>query len=171
MRHSARLIEQILEIGKARGLSAGAIACQAGVTPASLSRARRTGRYNADTLERLLVAVDGEIAVRQRERPPSPALALAAGRLNAGRREFISELELRPLLTKFRRSALAERAYSHLVGVVEELSAEHVQDQLIAGDATLPALSRIALYVKGEGPTVDWIHEQLTPRKPLAEAS
>lgn len=171
MRHSAQLIEQILAMGKARDLSAAAIASRAGITPASLSRARHTGRYNADTLERLLAAVDAEIVVKCRVRPPNRALTLATSTLNAGRRESLSEAELRHLLTKFRPSALAKRAYSHLVGVVEELPAEQVQDLVIAGDAALPALMRIVRFVNGEGPTVDWIHEQLAPRKPLASAS
>ena len=164
MRHSIRLIEQIVAAAKARGLSASAIAHRAGITPASLSRVRRSGRFNADTLERLLAAVDGEIVVRVRQRTPTRALSLVARKLNAGRRESLSAAELRHLLTKFRPSALAERAYSHLVGVVEELPGEQLHDLVIAGDASLPALRRIALYVDGEGPTVDWIHAQLASR-------
>ena len=167
MRHSIRLIEQIIAVGKARGLPASAIAVRAGITPASLSRVRRSGRFNADTLERLLAAVDGEIVVRVRERPATSALSLVVRKLNAGRRESLSAAELRHLLTKFRPSALAKRAYSHLVGIVEELPGEQLHDLVIAGDASLPALGRIARYVDGEGPTVEWIHAQLAAPVPV----
>lgn len=160
MRRSLHLIEQLIEAGRRKGLRAGDIAVRAGISPTNLSRIRASGRYNADTLERLLAAVDADIRIVSRDRAPPAILSMVTTKLNAGRRERLSPEELLQLLTKFRRSKLAERAYSHLVGVVEELSVEQLHDLVIEGSATLPSLRRITAYVDGHGPTADWIHEQ-----------
>jgi hypothetical protein len=85
---------------------------------------------------------------------------MVAGKLNAGRRHQIPARELRRLLTKFRPSAAAKRAFSHLVGVIEEIPLDQLHDLVIEGSASLPALRRIADFVGGEGPTVEWINAQ-----------
>jgi len=163
MRKSEKLIEQLIAAGSENGFKAGDIAARAGISPASLSRIRKSGRFNADTLERLLSAVDCEISVTQRAKPQDQTLSAIVTKLNASRREHVSVGEMRNLLTNFRPSASAERAFSHLVGIVEELPLEQVHDLILQGTATLPALRRIAAYVDGQGPTVRWINEQLTP--------
>ncbi|MEQ9326996.1 MAG: hypothetical protein RJQ21_06845, partial [Rhodospirillales bacterium] len=156
MRRSLHIIEQLIEAGRRKGLRAGDIAVRAGISPANLSRIRASGRYNADTLERLLAAVDADIRIVSRDRVPPVILSLVTTKLNAGRRERISPEDLLQLLTKFRRSKLAERAYSHLVGVIEELSVEQLHDLVMEGSATLPSLRRITEYVDGHGPVADW---------------
>jgi len=162
MRLSSRLIADVIAAGERRGLTAADLAARAGIAPANLSRIRHSGRFSADTLERLLAAAGLEIAVRPRRRAPKAhTLSLVARKLNAGRRERLAAVELRRLLTRFRPSAAAERAFSHLVGVLEELPLAQVHDLVLTGDATLPALARIAAWVEAEGPTVDWIREQL----------
>ncbi len=168
MRISARIIEQVIEAGRERGLSAGDIAVRAGISPPNLSRIRKTGRFNADTLERLLAAIDGDIRVTVRPGKSIRTLPLICKKLNAGRREHLSPETLRHLLTRFRPSAKARRAFSHLVGIVEELPLEQVHDLVIEGDATLPSLKRIADYVEAEGPTAEWIDEQISTAIKLA---
>lgn len=168
MRKTAKLIENMIEMGKERGLKAGDIAAKAGISSASLSRIRNTGRFSADTLERLLAAVNGDIHVSHCNTPQRTDVSSVASRLNAGRREHISALELQNFLTKFQPSAKAERAFSHLVGIIEELPVEQVHDLIIQGAATLPSLRRIAKYVGGEGATVRWINEQSTSKHTLA---
>lgn len=163
MRRSVHLIEQLIDAGRREGLRAADIAVRAGISPANLSRIRASGRYNADTLERLLAAVNADIRIVSRDRRPPAILSMVTTKLNAGRRDRLSPEELLQLLTKFRRSKLSERAYSHLVGVVEELSVEQLHDLVMEGSATLPSLRRIAGYVDGRGPAVDWIHEQTEP--------
>lgn len=171
MRYSRKLVADIIDVGRSHGLSAGDIAVRAGIAPANLSRVRRTGHFNADTLERLLTAARAEVSVTARRGPKSRTLTMVARKLNAGRREHISADELRRLLLRFQPSATAERAFSHLVGVVEELPIEQVHDLVIENDASLPALKRIADYVEGEGPTVDWINEQIASGHELADAT
>jgi len=163
VRQSAQLIEQIIGLGRSSGLGAGDIAVRAGIAPNNLSRIRKSGRFNADTLERLLNAVDGTLTVAPASARRKSVVSAVAQKLNAGRREQISSDELRRLLTRFRRGALAERAYSHLVGVIEELPVEQAHDLILEGGATLPALKRVADYVDGQGPTADWINEQTSP--------
>ncbi|MGH6949152.1 MAG: helix-turn-helix domain-containing protein [Kiloniellales bacterium] len=170
MRLSARLIEQLIGSGKASGLSASDIAVKAGISPSNLSRIRRTGRFNADTLERLLAAVDVEVRFESRVRTRGRTLSLVASKLNAGRRENVTVDELRRLLTRFRSSATAQRAFSHLVGVIEELPLEQLHSLVVEGDATLPSLKRIADFVEGEGETAEWIDEQLAAGNALARA-
>ena len=165
MRQTARLIESIIAVGRERGQRAADIAVRAGIAPANLSRIRRSGVFNADTLERLLAASGAVLEVRpdhhvQGPGSPGPTLTMVAAKLNAGRREEVSPAELRRLLTRFRPSAASARAFSHLVGVIEELPLEQVHDLVRAGDATLPSLRRIADHVAGEGPTVAWLHDQ-----------
>ncbi|MFO1039187.1 MAG: hypothetical protein U1E45_20275 [Geminicoccaceae bacterium] len=160
MRRTARLIEDIIAVARRRGQRASDVAARAGIAPANLSRIRRSGVFNADTLERLLAAGGASIEVRPATEAAAPGetLALVTAKLNAGRREQLSSAELRRLLTRFRPSRAAERALSHLVGVLEELPLEQVHDLVLAGDATLPSLRRIARHVGAEGPTVDWLH-------------
>ena len=168
MRKSAKLIDGLVEAAKARGLSAGDLAMKAGLSPANLSRVRKTGRFNADTLERLLAAVDADIRITVTPKQTGHTLSMICKKLNAGRRNALSPDELGRLLTKFRRSRTSDRAYSHLVGVIEEIPLEQLHDLVIDGDATLSSLERIADYVDGEGPTVDWIHDQIAPAHKLA---
>ncbi len=162
MRKSTQLIEQVIEAGRRRGLSASDIAARAGILPANLSRGRKTGKYNADTLERLLAAVDGEIGVTIAAARPTRTLPMVCKKLNAGRRRQLAQETLRRLLTRFRPSQRASEAFSHLVGVMEELPLEQVHDLVIEGDATLPSLKRIAEFTQAEGPTANWIDEQIT---------
>ncbi len=162
MRRSARLIEQVIAAGRRRGLSASDIAAKAGILPANLSRVRKSGKYSADTLERLLAAVDGETRVIVVVAKPIRTLPIICKKLNAGRRAQLTPETLRRLLTRFRPSQQANRAFSHLVGVMEELPLEQVHDLVIQGDATLPSLKRIAEYTKAEGPTANWIDEQIS---------
>lgn len=168
MRISVRIIEQVIEAGRERGFSAGDIAVRAGISPPNLSRIRKSGRFNADTLERLLAAIDGDIRVTVRPGKSIRTLPMICKKLNAGRREHLSPETLRHLLTRFRPSAKARRAFSHLVGIIEELPLEQVHDLVIEGDATLPSLKRIADYVKAEGPTAEWIDEQISTAIKLA---
>ena len=162
MRKSTKLIEQVIEAGRRRGLSAGDIAAKAGISPANLSRVRKTGKYNADTLERLLAAIDGKTRVIVVVAKPIRTLPIICKKLNAGRRVQIPDETLRRLLTRFRPSQQANRAFSHLVGVMEELPLEQVHDLVIQGDATLPSLKRIAEYTQAKGPTANWIDEQIS---------
>lgn len=171
MRKSAKLIEQLIEIGRRRGLQAGDIAARAGISPTNLSRIRKTGRFNADTLERLLAAVDSEIRVTPYPQKQQLVLSAVTTKLNASRQERISAKELKRHLTRFHPSASTDRVFSHLVGVIEEIPVEQIHDLVIQGSATLPSLRRIVDYVDGEGPTVDWINEQATFTNELAEAS
>ena len=162
MRRSTQLIEQVIEAGRKRGLSASDIAARAGILPANLSRVRKTGKYNADTLERLLAAVDGETRVTVAAAEPAQTLPMICKKLNAGRRRQLPIETLRRLLTRFRPSQRANEAFSHLVGVMEELPLEQVHDLVIEGDATLPSLKRIAEFTQAEGPTANWIDEQIS---------
>lgn len=173
MRETVRFIEDLVKTGEANGLTAEAIAARAGIKPSNLSRIRKTGKFNADTLERLLVAVDCQItlAPHPQARTGGSTLSLVCKKLNAGRRVKATPEELRALLLRFRSSKRAERLFSHLVGVVEELPTEQVHSLVIEGDAALPALKRIADYVEGEGPTVDWIDEQLQPSRSKRNSS
>lgn len=171
MRHSSKLLEQIFETAKKQGLRAGDLAAKAGIPPESLSRIRRTGRFNADTLERLIAAVDGEITLKTRTKAKSATLPIVAKKLNAGRRETVSSSELRQLLTRFYPSKTSERAFSHLVGVIEETPLSQVHDLVLQGSATLPSLRRIVNYVDGEGEVADWINEQTTQQQSVAQAS
>ncbi len=168
MRISARIIEQVIEAGRERGLSAGDIAVRAGISPPNLSRIRKSGRFNADTLERLLAAIDGDIQVSVRPGKSSRTLPMICKKLNAGRREQLTPDALRRFLMRFRPSARARNAFSHLVGIVEELPLEQVHNLVIEGDAALPALKRIADYVEAEGATADWINEQISTANKLA---
>jgi len=161
MKRTAKLLEDIVGIARARGLTAKDVAERAGIAPSNLARIRRTGRYDADTLERLLGAVDCDLRPAPRPLRAARALPLVCGKLNAGRREILREDELRRLLTKFRPSKAADRAYSHLVGVIEEIPLEQVHDLVLQGDASLSSLKRISDFVEGEGPVADWIDEQL----------
>ncbi len=161
MRRTTRLLEEIVGIARERGLTARDLAEKAGIAPPNLARIRRTGRYDSDTLERLLAAIDCDVRPAPRPRRGTRALPLVCAKLNAGRKERLGEDELRRLLTKFRRSVAAERAYSHLVGVIEEIPLEQVHDMVLQGDATLASLRRISDFVEGEGPVADWIDEQL----------
>jgi len=165
MRETVQFIEELVKTGEANGLTAEAIAARAGLKPSNLSRIRKTGKFNADTLERLLAAVDCRITLAPRPTPRTPGrtLSLVYKKLNAGRQVKATPEELRALLLRFRSGKRAERLFTHLVGVVEELPVEQVHSLVIEGDAALPALKRIADYVDGEGPTVDWINEQLHP--------
>lgn len=162
MRKSTQLIEQVIEAGRQRGLSASDIAARAGILPANLSRVRKTGKYSADTLERLLAAVDGETRVTVAAAKPARTLPMVCKKLNAGRRRQLTQETLRRLLTRFRPSRRASGAFSHLIGVMEELPLEQVHDLVIEGDATLPSLKRIAEYTQAEGATADWIDEQIS---------
>lgn len=158
MRQSQQLIENVIQSG---GLAAGDLAARAGLSPGNLSRIRSSGKFNADTLERLLAAAGVELAVVPKTRR-STALEGAVIKLNAGRRHHLSAGELKRLLTRFRPSAGAERAFSHLVGVIEELPVELVHDLVIEGSATLPALARIVAYIDGEGDVAAWINRNNT---------
>lgn len=91
MRKSTQLIEQVVEAGRKRGLSATDIAVKAGVLPANLSRIRKTGKYNADTLERLLAAVDGETRVTVAAGKSAQTLPMVCKKLNAGRRRQLTQ--------------------------------------------------------------------------------
>lgn len=162
MRKSTQLIEQVIDAGRKRGLTVADIAVRAGLLPANLSRVRKSGKYNADTLERLLVAVDGETRVTVAAGKPAQTLSMICKKLNAGRRRQLTQEALRHLLIRFRSSQRASDAFSHLVGVMEELPLEQVHDLVIEGDATLPSLKRIAEFTDAEGPTVDWIDEQIS---------
>jgi hypothetical protein len=162
MRKSTQLIEQVIEAGRKRGLLAADIAVKAGILPANLSRVRKTGKYNADTLERLLAAVDGETRVTVGARKPGQTLPMVCKKLNAGRRRKLTQEALRRLLTRFRSSQRANDAFSHLVGVMEELPLEQVHDLVIEGDATLPSLKRVAEFTQAEGTTAEWIDEQIS---------
>lgn len=161
MKRTAKLLEDILGIARMRGLTARDLAERAGIAPPNLARIRRSGRYDSDTLERVLAAVDCDLRPVPRPMPGTRALPLVRAKLNAGRREQLSDAELRRLLTRFRRSQAAALAYSHLVGVIEEIPLEQVHDMVLQGDATLAALKRISEYVEGEGQVADWIDEQL----------
>ncbi|HEX6014301.1 MAG TPA: hypothetical protein VFY87_21410 [Geminicoccaceae bacterium] len=165
MRQTARLVEEIIAVARQRGQRAADIAVRAGIAPANLSRIRRSGVFNADTLERLLAAAGASLEVRPDDgavaaAAPGRTLAMVTAKLNAGRRVQLAPAELRRLLTRFRPSAAAEQAFSHLVGVLEELPLEQVHDLVRASDATLPSLRRIAEHVGAEGPTVDWLHDR-----------
>ncbi len=92
-------------------------------------------------------------------------------KLNAGRREQLTPEALRRFLMRFRPSAEAGCAFSHLVGVIEELPLEQVHDLVLEGDATLPSLKRIADYVAAEGPTAEWIDEQISTAIKLAPSA
>jgi len=163
MRRTKTLISDIVAMGRARGLTAADLAARAGISPSNLSRIRTAGRFNADTLERLLGAVDGMVEVRPRApRRTARTLDFVARKLDAGRREQLGTARLRRLLTHFRASAAADRAFSHLIGIIEEVPIEQIHDLVIEGDASLRALKRIADFVGGEGPTVAWIDEQLS---------
>lgn len=168
MRISSQIIEQLIDAGRERGLSAGDIAVRAGISPPNLSRIRKSGRFNADTLERLLAAVGGDIRVTVRPGKSAHTLSMVCKKLNAGRREQLTPETLRRFLMGFRPSAEADKAFSHLVGVVEELPLEQVHDLVLEGDATLPSLKRIADYVEAEGPTAEWINEQISTANSLA---
>lgn len=160
MRKSTQLIAQIIETGRHQGLTAGDIAARAGISSANLSRIRKSGRFNADTIERLLAAAGCDLRVVPQPQRPKTTLEMVAGKLNAGRRHQIPARELHHLLTKFRPSAAAQRAFSHLVGVIEEIPLDQLHDLVIEGSASLPALRRIADFVGGEGPAVEWINAQ-----------
>lgn len=69
MRETVRFIEELVKTGEANGLTAEAIAARAGIKPSNLSRIRKTGKFNADTLERLLAAVDCRITLASRPTP------------------------------------------------------------------------------------------------------
>lgn len=66
------------------------------------------------------------------------------------------------MLTRFRSSQRANDAFSHLVGVMEELPLEQVHDLVIEGNATLSSLKRIAEFTQAEGTTAEWIDEQIS---------
>lgn len=157
MRYTTLLIERIAEIGRAKGFKAADIAERAGISPAALSRARKTGKFNSDTLERLIAALDIAIALEARTTPKSHTLSMVTKKLNAGRRLQLKPEELRPFLRDFRRSKKAERAYSHLIGVIEEVPIDQLHTLVIDGEASFRSLGRIAAFVEGEGETVEWI--------------
>ena len=77
MRQTARLVEGIIAVGRQQGQRAADIAARAGIAPANLSRIRRSGVFNADTLERLLAAAGASLDVRP---DPSAPDAAAAGK-------------------------------------------------------------------------------------------
>ncbi len=90
MRYTTLLIERIAEIGRAKGFKVADIAERAGISPAALSRARKTGKFNSDTLERLIAALDIAIALEARTTPKSHTLSMVTKKLNAGRRPLVS---------------------------------------------------------------------------------
>jgi hypothetical protein len=141
-------------------LRAADIAERAGISASSLSRVRSTGRYNSDTLERLLGAVQGEVSVTASRTIRSP-LSLIVKKLNAGRKIRFETETFRRIIRCFRPSKEAERAFSHLVGLLEELRVEQLHDLVIAGDTSFRSLKRIADYVDAQGPNIDWIHETI----------
>ncbi len=161
MRHSTDLIERIVEIGRARGFKAADIAERAGISPAALSRARKTGKFNSDTLERLMAALDISVTLEAKAAPRSDALSIVTKKLNAGRRLRLKPEELRPFLRDFRPSKKAERAYSHLVGVIEEVPIDQLHTLIMDGKASFRSLARIAAFVEGEGETVEWIRDNV----------
>lgn len=159
MRHSKQLVEQILEVAKSRGLRANAVAARAGISKTNLSRIRRTGKYNADTLERLLSAADVTFEVKPRA-IEKETLSLVVKKLNAGRPEKLTEGEFEHLLLRFYPSKAAERAFSHLVGLIEEIPLDQVNNLVREGSAALPSLQRICDYVGGRGETAEWLNDR-----------
>ena len=162
MKQTSRLIESILGNARQQGLTAKDVAQRAGIEPANLARVRKTGRFSADTLERLLGALNCEFEVVFRPMEEPRTLAFVQSKLNAGRKKKLSLEELRKHLTKFRASKAAEQAFSHLVGIIEEVPLEQIHDLVRQNDATLASLLRIAKYVEAEGETVEWIRDQVT---------
>ena len=156
---SVILVEQIVQLGDVHGLNAADIAERAGIPASALSRARKTGKYNSRTLERLLGAVNATANVVSPGQPQSP-LPLIVKKLNAGRKHHFDPDEFRRLIKNFRPSAKTHLAFSHLVGLVEELPIEQLHDLVIAGDTSFRSLNRIVAFVDGEGPLVEWIHER-----------
>jgi len=164
MRPSIDVIEQIVKLGEGRGLNAADIAERAGISAAALSRARRTGRYASGTLERLLGAIEAKLVVSAAGRPPSP-LPTIVKKLNAGRKHHFTTDEIRRLIKNFRPGPSSEPAYSHLVGVIDEVTIGQLHDLVLSGDTSFRSLARIVDYVDGEGPTADWIRERIARKR------
>ncbi|PIW26034.1 MAG: hypothetical protein COW30_17060 [Rhodospirillales bacterium CG15_BIG_FIL_POST_REV_8_21_14_020_66_15] len=170
MRKTKSLIEQIIKAGRSRGLNAAALATRSGISPSNLSRARGTGRFSADTLERLLAAADVEVTVTAKGESDKDRRALQSvvTKLNAGRKVKTTPEEFKRLLLRFRPSAENGRLFSHLVGLIEEIPVSQVHDLVLEGSASLPALARIAAHVEGRGPTVEWINERTGKKNRVA---
>ena len=166
MRQTARLIGAIIAVGRERGQAGGGYrrarrdrAGQPEPDPPVGRLQRRHPGAAAGGSGHLAGGSAGPRFARSRLARADPD----DGRGQAQRRsrEEVSPAELQRLLQLASRpSAASERAFSHLVGVIEELPLEQVHDLVRAGDATLPSLRRIAEHVAGEGPTVAWLHDQ-----------
>ena len=161
MRTTSILLGEIFLYAKGRGLTDKDLAQLAGFKPTNLARIKKTGKCNSGTLEALLGALNCELHLTVREQEGPRTLEFVTKKLNAGRLHKLTLEELRRFLTKFRRGKDAERAYSHLIGLVEEVPLEQIHDLVRQNDATLSSLQRIADYVNGEGETVNWIHDQV----------
>lgn len=160
MRQTDKIIEDILANGKAQGLTSKDIAVRAGIAPSNLSRIKKTGRFDADTLERLLFASNSYAQIIQNKKKNDGTLSFICQKLNAGRKIKISDQELHQLCTKFRKSSLSNKAFSHLIGLVEETPLEQVHNLILEGDATFPALKRICDFTEAKGPVAEWIYDR-----------
>jgi hypothetical protein len=95
-------------------------------------------------------------------------LALAARKLNAGRRRHIAEATLARLLRDADGDEVAAWS-AHLRGLIEELPIESLHDLVLAGWTDFGRLQHLARTLGCEGDSVAWIDEMAEPA--VADAS
>jgi hypothetical protein len=89
-------------------------------------------------------------------------LALAARKLNAGRRRHIAEATLARLLRDADGDEVAAWS-AHLRGLIEELPIESLHDLVLAGWTDFSRLQYLARTLGCEGHSVAWIDQMAEP--------